>query len=265
MHAKLLIVYQILMYRILRVDTLSIHTYSEKLIINLLLSYKQHYVYLFFFILHAWYAQRPRMEGGNNKDNKEEEYNGCWRMTGKAVLAPAMRRGGCDDEDDALGGEGTLPTMPQPIGGEDNKDSARQRMPSWVKGCMVATMDDRSTTEEDEVIATPLRLCCGHSPKTQQSAIVQGGGGGGEEDDEEDNSNCFLEEDGQGAGSSDKEEDGAMMTTMHHPLQSVEVEHLCAGLFSGGECNRDCDGMATVMGSNSSRNGNGDCQQQQQQ
>jgi hypothetical protein len=38
-HAKLLIVYRILMYRILHVDTLSIHTYSKKIIINLLLSY----------------------------------------------------------------------------------------------------------------------------------------------------------------------------------------------------------------------------------
>jgi hypothetical protein len=32
--------------------------------------------------------------GDSNKDNKEAEYNGCWRMTGKVASAPAKRRGG---------------------------------------------------------------------------------------------------------------------------------------------------------------------------
>ena len=32
--------------------------------------------------------------GGGDKDNKEEEYNGCWRMAGKVASAPAKRRRG---------------------------------------------------------------------------------------------------------------------------------------------------------------------------
>ena len=33
--------------------------------------------------------------GGGNKDDEEEDYNGCWRMTGKVALAPAKLRGVC--------------------------------------------------------------------------------------------------------------------------------------------------------------------------
>jgi hypothetical protein len=119
----------------------------------------------------------------------------------------------------------------RPWGGEDNKDSTRQRTPSWAKGRMAATMEDRSTTEGYEVIAPPLGLRPGRLPDTQQSAIGKGGGGGREENDDEDNSDGFLEEDGQGGGSSGKEEDGAMMTTMHCTLQLVEEEQCRADLF----------------------------------
>jgi hypothetical protein len=43
----------------------------------------------------------------SNKDNKEEEYDGCWRMTGKVALAPAKRRGGAIVSCFAFGGGGT--------------------------------------------------------------------------------------------------------------------------------------------------------------
>ena len=34
--------------------------------------------------------------GGGNKEDKEEEYNSCWRMAGKVASAPEKRRGGCN-------------------------------------------------------------------------------------------------------------------------------------------------------------------------
>ena len=33
--------------------------------------------------------------GGGDKDDKEEEYHGCWRMVGKVASAMAKMRGGC--------------------------------------------------------------------------------------------------------------------------------------------------------------------------
>ena len=33
--------------------------------------------------------------GDGNKDDEEDDYNGCWRMTGKVALAPAKLRGVC--------------------------------------------------------------------------------------------------------------------------------------------------------------------------
>jgi hypothetical protein len=36
----------------------------------------------------------PGGEGGDDKFDEEEEYNGCWRMTSEAALAPAKRKGG---------------------------------------------------------------------------------------------------------------------------------------------------------------------------
>ncbi len=52
-------VYQIIMHKILRVGTQLIHVCS--LLCSLIFIYKSHYVYLFFFILRAWYALRPRI------------------------------------------------------------------------------------------------------------------------------------------------------------------------------------------------------------
>ncbi len=49
---------QILTYEILSVGTHSIHLCSLKS--SLIFIYKVNYIYLFFFFLHAWYAQWPR-------------------------------------------------------------------------------------------------------------------------------------------------------------------------------------------------------------
>ncbi len=56
---------------------------------------------------------------------------------------------------------------------------------------MVATIDVRLMTEEDEAIATPPGLRRGCPPGTQQSAIGKKGGGGGKEDNEEEDRGSF--------------------------------------------------------------------------
>ena len=41
-------------------------------------------------------SARGRVWGGVDENDKEEEYDGCWRIAGKVALAPAKRRGGCN-------------------------------------------------------------------------------------------------------------------------------------------------------------------------
>jgi hypothetical protein len=73
--------------------------------------------------------------------------------------------GGCNNDNNApclaFGGVGMPSAMPLPKGGEDDKEDARQRTPSWMEQHMVGTMDNRSMTEEDEAITALLGLCCG--------------------------------------------------------------------------------------------------------
>jgi hypothetical protein len=85
---------------------------------------------------------------------KEEEYNGCRRMTGKATLAPAKRRGVAMmtmmHSALHLVKEEHRQQCHRLKGGKDEKDGTRQCTPTQVGGHMAATIDNRSTTEEDE-------------------------------------------------------------------------------------------------------------------
>ncbi len=72
---------------------------------------------------------------GGNKDNKEEEYNGCWRMIGKAALATAKRRGGAM----MTMMRRALRLVEEEPHQRCNKDGARQYMPSRAEGCVAAT------------------------------------------------------------------------------------------------------------------------------
>ena len=63
--------------------------------------------------------------GGGNKDDKEEEYDGCWRMMGKVALAWEKRRGGAIAPCFVFGGGGTPLWMPPSNGG--------QRQQRWLE------------------------------------------------------------------------------------------------------------------------------------
>jgi hypothetical protein len=73
-------------------------------------------------------TQQPARHGGwrgGDKDDKEEEYDGCWRMEGKVASALAKRRGGAIVSCVAFGEGGTLLWMSPSNGG--------QRQQKWLK------------------------------------------------------------------------------------------------------------------------------------
>jgi hypothetical protein len=76
--------------------------------------------------------------GGGNKDGKEEEYDGCWRTTGKVALALAKRRGGYSYDNDALcfgfDGDGMPPMMPLLKRGQRQQRQCKMTYAFLVRG-----------------------------------------------------------------------------------------------------------------------------------